>query len=398
MKKTAAPQMLQRLEQVEIPPLSQSRQEDMACDLLYQARHIHGVRTESEASRRGNEVHRIIAKYMDYLGVEKVQTGYDKMAELSADAGAEAKEILDRFTESWFIDAEKIYDTELYISVDHEFKVIEAHGRSQRREVHPDGVMVEGLIDLVVANSETDWEIYDWKSYYQIVDADTFQSKLYPLLLMLLNPAIERVRFILSFVRYGDAQRDVLWNREDVPRLKEMVMRERRRQVDLHVRPELEFKATPGKQCSFCPLLLTECPMQKVNPYANLEPSKRVALALWMAAAKRENDRILKDWIAQNGPVIYRDENGTEYRGEFARQDRKGYELGQAYPLLESWIEGHPEDRDFFYKLTVSGLSSPLKAKKRAALDVEMQAIATVKTITRLKVGRPGEKDEFGDE
>jgi len=52
-------------------------------------------------------------------------------------------------------------------------------------------------------HSLTEAEVEDWKSYYQIIDADTFQSKFYPLLLMCLSPFLEKVKFVLEFVRYG---------------------------------------------------------------------------------------------------------------------------------------------------------------------------------------------------
>jgi hypothetical protein len=52
-------------------------------------------------------------------------------------------------------------------------------------------------------HSLTGAEIEDWKSYYQIIDAETFQSKFYPLLLMCLNPSLERVKCVLEFVRHG---------------------------------------------------------------------------------------------------------------------------------------------------------------------------------------------------
>jgi len=35
----------------------------------------------------------------------------------------------------------------------------------------------EGTLDLVMIHSLTEAEIDDWKSYYQVIDADTFQSK-----------------------------------------------------------------------------------------------------------------------------------------------------------------------------------------------------------------------------
>jgi hypothetical protein len=55
----------------------------------------------------------------------------------------------------------------------------------------------EGTLDLVMLDSFVEAEIDDWKSYYQIIEADTFQSKLYPLLLMCLNPSLEQVKFAL---------------------------------------------------------------------------------------------------------------------------------------------------------------------------------------------------------
>ena len=377
-----------------IPPLSQSRQGDMACDLLYHARHVRGIRTESEPARRGQEIHRAIAKYMDYLGIQRVPTAYEKMAELSSDVGPESKEILERFSESYFFDSDKIYDTEIYISVDDNFQIIEAIGKSERRETHPEGVLVDGIIDLLVMESETEAEIYDWKSYWQIVDADTFQSKLYPLLVMLLNPTIQTVRFRLSFVRYGDAQRYVVWTRGDIPQLKDLVLRTRRRQLELHTKSEERMKATAGRHCVFCPLLLTECPMREVNPYSQLKPEERVGLALWMTAAKKENDRILKEWLAESGPIRYEDQNGTPYIAQFVEQERKSYPLDKATDVLSDWIESHPKDSVLVTKLTVSGLSSPLKAEKYAALAKSLIQIADVKKITKMSIGLADDEEE----
>ena len=86
---------------------------------------------------------------------------------------------------------------------------------------------------LVPLHSLTEAEIDDWKIYYQIIDAETFQSKLYPLLLMCLNPSLERVKFVLEFVRYG-VSRSVEYTRRDLSWLKELAQRERTRQRKLH--------------------------------------------------------------------------------------------------------------------------------------------------------------------
>jgi hypothetical protein len=82
-------------------------------------------------------------------------------------------------------------------------------------------------------HSLTEAEIDDWKSYYQVIDADTFQSKFYPILLMCINPSLERAKFVLEFVRYG-VSRCVEYTRKDLPWLKELARRERARQRKLH--------------------------------------------------------------------------------------------------------------------------------------------------------------------
>jgi hypothetical protein len=366
----------------------------MSCSLLYVARHISHIDSDNEAARRGTEIHRVLAQYMDALRITKQQTDYKKMAELSADASPDAKEILDRFTESAFYDFEKIYDTEIYIAADEDFNILEVHGQAKRDDPRPEGTVYEGSLDLVVMESEFEATIIDFKSYFQIIDADTFQSRMYPLLLFLLNPQLQSIKFVLSFVRYGDAQRDVTWTRDDLPKLKKLVAWERARQLRLHETPVDKLTPTPGRQCTWCPLLLSGCPMQNVNPYGNLQPAERVALALWMNAAKKQNDQVIKDWLIEGGPVEYRDANDVRYLAEFKKQDRKSFPLGQSFNILAEWMEANPADRDLATKLSVSGLSSPLKAIKRAPLKSEMEMVASVKTITKLVIGRPGEEVE----
>lgn len=48
--------------QKSIPPLSQSRHGDMACETLYACKHVQRARTgESEPAARGIEIHQVLA-------------------------------------------------------------------------------------------------------------------------------------------------------------------------------------------------------------------------------------------------------------------------------------------------------------------------------------------------
>ncbi len=133
-------------------------------------------------------------------------------------ASAKAREVLDKFRDNHAFDPDRVLATELHIALDEDFRPVSdlAGCGDAREERHTQGAAYEGTLDLVLLNSITEAEIDDWKSYYQVIDADTFQSKFYPLLLMCLNPSLERVKLVLEFVRYG-VSRCVEYTRADLP-------------------------------------------------------------------------------------------------------------------------------------------------------------------------------------
>ena len=204
-----------------LPPLSQSRHGDMACETLYVHKHVRCENTgESEAAARGIEIHQVLGTYINHLVSVQRSTDLAVLDALMKGASGDASEVLEKFHDNHAFDPEKILATELHIQLDQDFRPIEDHEDDGRT------VEYEGTLDLVMVHSLTEAEIDDWKSYYQIIDADTFQSKFYPLLLMCLNPALGRVKFVLEFVRYG-ASRCVEYTRKDLPWLKELAQRER---------------------------------------------------------------------------------------------------------------------------------------------------------------------------
>ena len=378
---TKALQQAQRIEQTAIPPLSQSRQFDLGCEHLYSVRHIDGVRTDSQPSRRGNEIHKITAAYVSHLIKTRQKQDGARFDLLCETASPEAIEVLDTFRESFTFNPDAIVGTEIYISLDADFNPSKTN------------IEYEGTLDLVTMESEREAAIHDWKSYFQIIDADTFQAKMYSLLLFCLNPSLQKVTFYLDFVRYGGANRSVEFTREDVPKLKRLVETQRARQKELHASESL--KATPGRHCSFCPRLTDlSCPMSETNPYATMTPAQRVGFAVFLAQATKENTRLIKDLMLEGGPVSYQDGNGNPYIAEFRRQERKSYPLAKTYQVLEAWGTAHPKDNELFDSLTVSGLSSPLKAKKRAPLNDALVQIANVKIQTRFHVGLDDDEEE----
>jgi hypothetical protein len=207
---------------------------------------------------------------------------------------------------------------------------------------------------------------------------------------MCLNPSLERVKFVLEFIRYG-ASRCVEYTRKDLPWLKELAQTERARQEDLHKlasRGERELKASPGRHCTWCPLLLNGCPVAETNPYGQMSPEERLRFALWLQEAEKHNTRVLKDLMVERGPIQYRDENQTEYVAGFVPTEKKFYPYRDAASILDEWFAVHPDEQDLHDKLTISGVSSALKAAKRAELCQKLASIVDVRVETDLHIGR----------
>ena len=365
-------------------PLSQSRYGDMACESLYVRKHVRCERiAESQAAERGIQIHDILASYIDHLVGARRSTDIEVFDALSKGVGSEAREVLQKFRDNHIFDPEKVLATELHIVLDRNFHPI------QDPDSDRPSAEYEGTLDLVMLHSLTEAEIDDWKSYYQIVEADTFQSKFYPLLLMCLNPSLERVKFVLEFVRYG-ASRCVEYTRKDLPWLKELAQRERARQRKLHelASGERNLKASPGRHCTWCPLLLNGCPVAQTNPYSQMTAEQRLRFALWLQEAEKQNTKVLKDLMVERGPIRYRDGNEGEYLADFVPVEKKFYPYRDAVSILDEWFKTHPEERGLRDKLTISGLSSAIKAEKRAELARELSGIVDLHVETELKIGR----------
>jgi PD-(D/E)XK nuclease superfamily len=374
-----------------IPPLSQSRHGDMACQALYVRKHVQRARVgESEPAARGIEIHHVLATYIDHLVRATRATDLELFDALMKGAGTEAREVLEKFRDNHAFDPEKILATELHIALDEHFVPIEHPGDGGPIATY------EGTLDLVMLHSLTEAEIDDWKSYYKVIEADTFQSKFYPLLLMCLNPLLENVKFVLEFVRYG-ASRCVEYTQKDLPWLKELAHRERARQKKLHMLAaydDRDLKVSPGRHCTWCPLLLTGCPVAQTNPYSQMTAEQRLRFALWLQEAEKQNTKVLKDLMVERGPIHYRDGNQGEYVADFVPVEKKFYPYRDAVSILDEWFLTHPEERALRDKLTVSGLSSAIKAEMRAELAQRLKGVVDLHVETELRIGRATNRRE----
>src|SRR5580704_6654671 len=109
-----------------IPPLSQSRQGDMACQALYVRKHVQCASMgESEPAARGIEIHQVLATSIDHPVRTTRTTELVLFDALMKWAGTEAREVLEKFRDNHAFDPEKILATELHIALDENFIPIE---------------------------------------------------------------------------------------------------------------------------------------------------------------------------------------------------------------------------------------------------------------------------------
>jgi len=136
--------------------------------------------------------------------------------------------------------------------------------------------------------------------------------------------------------------------------------------------------------------LLNGCPVAETNPYRQMTAEERLRFALWLQEAEKQNTRVLKELMVEHGPIRYRDENESEYFACFVPIEKKFYPYQDCISILDEWFRTHPDERGVRDNLTISGLSSALKAEKRADLSQKLSTIVDMRVETELRIGREG--------
>jgi len=115
---------------------------------------------------------------------------------------------------------------------------------------------------------------------------------------------------------------------------------------------------------------------------------ERLRFAIWLQESEKQNTRVIKNLMVERGPIRYRDGNGYEYRADFMRIERKSYPYSNAVAIIDEWFAGHPDDGALRDKLTISGLSSAIKAEKRGELARKLANVVEAKVETDIRIGK----------
>lgn len=373
--------------------LSQSHQMDMACEVLYAKKHIeNSVSPSSEPALRGTHIHDACKLYVRHLVQKRLKQDhafFDNMIELGGYL-PEAVKILRKLRGSITIDPEAVLLVEGRLYLDADFKPVEK----------PTPFEYAGTLDLLEAHGSEGF-IKDYKSQWNIESADTFQGLFYSVLTLCTFTHIEKITFELMFVRYNVAKR-IEYLREDLPEMIQTVRVTRQRQLAIHRRHEERglagLIALPGPQCGYCSLLMNECPIDAINPYANPSPEERVRLGIKLLEMKKQNDRVLRDIVKAQGPLKVEDANGNPYAAAYHPTETMSFPANTIYPELEAWQEGHPNDR-ITEKVRISSteLKPLLETKKRAGLAAQIEPLIQIQEKTIFRISGI-EDEDFGDD
>jgi len=121
---------------------------------------------ESEPAARGIEIHQVLASYINHLVGAKRVDGPRSVGRLDESCRYGGTGSPGEVSGQSCVDPEKILATELHIALDENFLPIQHPGDASQTAEY------EGTLDLVMLHSLTDAEIDDWKSYFQIIDAE----------------------------------------------------------------------------------------------------------------------------------------------------------------------------------------------------------------------------------
>ena len=414
----------------QIPPLSQTRKEQMSCEYGYKLVNIDGLKTpDTEASARGQDVHAIIAPYALHCAQKRVPADFMFLDSLTSALGEEAAGILETCRDNLTIDWQNLFAVEILWGLDRNFLptwAIDHDGK--RHEINPVwGIEGSGEPPAHVGTMD---QIYlmpgakvcrlpDLKTHPRPFEADTFQGKLYSLAAMMHLPELQEVEFGLRFVRYANIVKTHKYFRSDVPQMMEDVRRIRNRQKEIHAKVAEggELRVHGGSHCSYCPCALDPigipCPNGKLNPMLK-SPAEQLNWLLSTEVQVRMVKEALKQHVDGTGESIFsQDANGKVYSYGPVSREKVTYPVfegnldeGFTMPIIDKlldWVTTNPKDliprkgsKPWFANLRIGAtqMNQYLKAGKREIIHNAIKDLAVVETQVQMKITRDAETDD----
>ena len=421
----------------EIPALRQSARETMGCPHSYGLVYIEGLKTpNTTASARGTSIHDVLAHYFTHCAGRRIPADFAYLDSLADSVTEEVAHILESCRENLTVDWQNLFGTEISMGLDKDFQPTWSMDHENKPvTIDPLWGTVGsgkrpaycGILDSVyLMPGGTVARITDLKSHPRPFPADSFQGKLYSLMLMMHIPELREVEFGLRFVRYQNLVTTQKYYRNDVPQMMDDVRRERNRQHGYHEIYEQDgLQALPAfasGACTYCPCVLDPvhipCPIAKLNPMTNLSPADRLNWRLVHDVMNRTNNQAMQQYVDGSGQEIHsQDANGKFYSFGPVEKEKTTYPLfaedgsgGFNMPIVDAlldWQNANPADlvpkkgnKPWFLNLRIGStqLKQYLKAAKREIIHNCVKDLATVETKVELRITRDASVDDGAGE
>lgn len=416
----------------QIPPLTQTLANEMACEYGYSLVEIQGLKTPATGpSYRGTDIHAVLGPYAMHCAQKRVPADFMFLDSLTNSLGDEAATILESCRDNITIDWQNLFGVEVLCGLDNAFQPTNGvdHGGNIQRinEIWGIEPLIPhapaaycGTLDVIyLMPGHKVARITDWKSHPRPFEADTIQGKLYSLLLFMHMPELQEVEFGLRFVRYANIVKTHKYFRSDVPQMMEDVRRIRNRQKEIHLKVAEggELRVHGGSHCSYCPCALDPigipCPNGNLNPMLK-SPAEQLNWMLSTEVQVRMVKETLKQHVDGTGQSIFsQDANGKVYSYGPVSREKVTYPIfegsideGFNMPIVDAllnWVTTNPKDliprkgsKPWLTNLRIGAtqMNQYLQAGKREIIHNAIKDLAIVETQVQMKVTRDAESDD----
>lgn len=382
--------------------LSKSMEKAIGCERYFALRYLDGTLplvASSPMSEIGTQFHAYRAAYIDHL-VSTVQREDPEWVAQWLDTSEvceDARSLIERDATRFWIDPEKVFGTELFLSVDSSFRPLEQESTPEpgRPPKNPKAFL-HGTVDLLAIDGEQA-TIIDAKSGWSTQNVKEYEAVHYALLVFSHFPYISQVTFLWDFIR-AEGLKPITFHRSELPELQRQAEGRHRTMRSIANRYSDGTEMAVNPQAGLCQFCEFTCPIRdavkrkllEYPPLQNIDDAKRVALLVYTARCTAAvGEQLLKAWLDINGPLDL--ERGVV--AEFVLGQSDTYPLRPTLKVLgfDTIPEKAPKWDVPLDSLVIgtTKLKSYANTKKRAGLMDELKAIAITRPTSTLKIHRP---------
>lgn len=299
--------------------IRQSSLETARCLFRFHKIHIlpGHVEQESEPAERGTDFHAMAREYVDYLVASHQELDWSYSEEIveGQQWNHEAVEIFRNWVRRTGINPSAIFATEYQVRLNSNLTPVDDLSADVMYSMDVDRLEVSGREATII----------DYKSHWAAFEPTTIQSVIYPWMLFKVMPHLEKITFVLDFVRWG-IKKSREYGREHLEQMDRYIRNQVARLADAVEQDE--WPAAINSKCVYCRL---ECPLvtqgltrQAIGQVGSQEEANLLAQQLYaLLRSYQQTHALLKAYASANGPI----DAGNNIRLGFSKRNKFTYDV-----------------------------------------------------------------------